>query len=201
MKNLIVRGPLWAFFVLSYAGSWLVWSPWWLLSQSGLGLLPFQLPPGAVQLIQLAGLLAGPFTAALIVTRVLDGTVRPLLRRIVQWRERPLSYLLALAAIPLALAAGVLAWPAGEASRPDIPGGVGLVGSLAIVFVICLVGGALEEEPGWRGFALPRLQQRLHPTTAALVTRWIRSRMSGTSRMCKVVAQPCRHSASDCWSA
>jgi uncharacterized protein len=55
---------------------------------------------------------------------------------------------------------------------PDLAalGGPGFLLSYAVSFVlIALVGGPLFEEIGWRGFALPRMQERMHPATAALV--------------------------------
>lgn len=58
-------------------------------------------------------------------------------------------------------------WPSGGAVATVR--GPALVVTLAITFVVFLVGGPLQEEPGWRGFALPRLQQRLQPTAAAIV--------------------------------
>ncbi len=40
---------------------------------------------------------------------------------------------------------------------------------VSVLFIPNLVGGPLGEEPGWRGFALPRLQRRLNPVNSALV--------------------------------
>lgn len=174
MTTLIRGHPLMAFFVLAYLGSWVLWSPWWL-SRSGIGLLPFQLPFSAAAGINQLGLFAGPFAAALLVTRIVDGrdASRGLLRRIVQWRAHPGWYLLALVAIPLATGIGYLLAP-GTSLAPEA-GGIALLGLLTTTYLIHLIGGPIQEEPGWRGFALPRLQERLHPMTAALVLGVIHS--------------------------
>lgn len=168
MTTLIRRRPLTTFFVLAYLGSWLVWSPWWL-SQSGIGILPFHLPYSAVAGINQLGLFAGPFGAALLVTRIVEGRdgVRALLRRIVQWRAHPAWYLLALVAIPLATGVGYLLMSEGSLSLEG--GGIAPLSLLMGNYLIYLLGGPIQEEPGWRGFALPRLQERLHPLSAALV--------------------------------
>lgn len=167
MSGLIKRRPLLAFFALAYLGSWVLWSPWWL-SRSGLGVLPFQLPLSAVQGINQLGLFAGPFAAAFVVTRVADGRegVRRFRRRFIQWRAHPMWWVLALVGIPLAAGVGYLLVP-GVAAAPA--GGVAVVGTLAVGYATLILGGPLQEEPGWRGFALPRLQERLHPMAAALL--------------------------------
>jgi len=174
MTALIRRRPLTAFFVLAYLGSWVAWSPWWL-SRSGIGVLPFQLPFSAVAGINQLGLFAGPFAAALLVTRIAEGRdgLRSLLRRIVQWRVHPAWYLLALVAIPLATGIGYLLAP-GTSLAPE-GGGLAALGLLTTTYLTYLLGGPIQEEPGWRGFALPRLQERLHPMTAALVLGVIHS--------------------------
>jgi membrane protease YdiL (CAAX protease family) len=168
MSPAIRRNPLTAFFVLAYLGSWLVWSPWWL-SQSGLGVLPIELPFSAIAGINQLGLFAGPFAAAFLVTHVTEGREgrRNLMRRIVQWRARPIWYFLALVAIPLAVGIGYFLAP-GRAL--EFEGGfTALMGVLASTYLIYLLGGPVQEEPGWRGFALPRLQERFHPMTSALI--------------------------------
>lgn len=168
MTALLARRPLTAFFILSYLGSWVAWSPWWL-SHSGVGLLPYELPFPAIAGINQLGLFAGPFAAALVLTRVTEGNqgISRFWRRIVQWRVHPGWYALALLVVPLAAGVGYLLAPT-AALRPE-GGGTAVLGVLVSTFVIYLIGGPFQEEPGWRGFALPRLQQRWHPITAALV--------------------------------
>lgn len=165
MTSGLARHPLTAFFVLSYLGSWVMWSPWWL-SQSGIGVLPFELPFVAVAGINQLGMFAGPFAAALLMTCLTEGRegARRFWRRIVQWRAHPGWYVLALVVIPLATGIGYLLSPTAD---PAFEGT--MLVTLTSAYVVYLLGGPFQEEPGWRGFALPRLQQRLHPMTSALV--------------------------------
>lgn len=162
------RYPLVAFFILAYLGSWIGWSPWWL-SQSGIGLLPFELPLAAVVGINQLGLFAGPFAAAFIVARATEGREGPrqLLRRIFLPRGRPFWWMLALIFIPIAVGLGYLLVSGFAFAAED--GGLKTFVVLAITYFVYILGGPLQEEPGWRGFALPRLQQRLHPLIAALI--------------------------------
>lgn len=168
MTSMLTRHPLAAFFVLAYLGSWIAWSPWWL-SQSGIGLLPIELSFSAIAGINQLGLFAGPFMAALLMTRLTEGRdgARRFWRRLVQWRARLLWWALALAAIPLAAGIGYLLRPGTTFVAEE--GGAAMLGLLTSTYLIYLLGGPIQEEPGWRGFALPRLQQRLHPVTAALL--------------------------------
>ncbi|MBK0418954.1 CPBP family intramembrane metalloprotease [Leucobacter sp. CSA1] len=165
---MLARHPLTAFFVLAYLGSWVTWSPWWL-SRSGLGLLPFELPFAAVAGINQLGLFAGPFAAALVMTGLTEGRegVRRFWRRIVQWRAHPGWYALALICIPFAAGIGYLVVPGVDGAFGGADASV--LGLLAGTYLVYLLGGPFQEEPGWRGFALPRLQHRLHPMAAALV--------------------------------
>lgn len=166
MRAFVLRRPLVSFFVLAYLGTWVLRSPWWL-SSSGLGLVPGTLPPASIPLFQQLGLFGGPFLAAFVITRVTEGPhgVRRLWRAMARFRVHPVAYAVALVAIPLVVAAAYLT---GGVPAAGGPLGPALIGGLLVTGVLFILGGPLQEEPGWRGFALPRLQQQLQPTVAAL---------------------------------
>jgi membrane protease YdiL (CAAX protease family) len=156
--------PLVAYFVLAYALSWIILVP------AGFGLLP----DSASVLAWLAPF--GPAVAAFIVTALTGGrpAVRQLLRRLVQWRVGVRWYLLVLLGIPLLELLGAFV-VLGSVPLDDIARNwpVIFTGYLpAVVYVAIFTG--LAEEPGWRGFALPRLQDRHGPllATAVLAVLW-----------------------------
>jgi membrane protease YdiL (CAAX protease family) len=110
----------------------------------------------------------GPFAAAALVTWLSGASVRDWLRSVAAWRASPRWYLAALA-VPIAIGVAV-----GVVLLTDT-GTIGgrMLGQLAafypvMVLVALLVGGG-QEEPGWRGFALPRLQERFDALTASLL--------------------------------
>jgi uncharacterized protein len=166
-KGLLARHPLVFFFIIAYAGTWLLELPY-VLSEDGSGLLPFSSP--VVQWMMPVSIFMGPFLAAFIMTGVTEGRegVGRFLRRFVLWRVGLGWYLFVLLGAPsiLALAAVLL------------PGALGSIEGLAplaplpllILFVfVFFLGGPLAEEPGWRGFALPRLQRLYGPLVGSLI--------------------------------
>jgi membrane protease YdiL (CAAX protease family) len=111
----------------------------------------------------------GPTLAAFLMTAVTEGRagILHLLRRYVLWRVGISWYLIVLLGIPALLLLTVLLLP-GAPSAFHVPGLFWLI--CPIVFLTVLVfGGPLGEEPGWRGFALPRLQQRSGPLVGTLL--------------------------------
>jgi membrane protease YdiL (CAAX protease family) len=156
VSSVVKRHPLITFFVLSYALSWLAWPVW------ALGLYPIS-PVFSF----------GPFLAALVVLAITNGKtgVGGLLRRMVRWRVGLRWYAVALL-LPagLALAATVLNILLGA----QVPSSAELGGwsALLLVFFVSLLipglGGAWEE-PGWRGFAFPRLQSGRSALFASLI--------------------------------
>ena len=91
LTRLIRRHPFIAFFVIAFAGSWIVLLPL-VLSQNGQGLLPYTLPalgpiPASYWFAALAAI-AGPTLASFVVTALTTGKagILQLLRRYVIWR-------------------------------------------------------------------------------------------------------------------
>jgi len=65
--------------------------------------------------------------------------------------------------VAIAVSVGAMGGPAPALS-------VAVLGTIAVEFVrVLFLGGPLEEELGWRGFALPRLQSRFSAWNAALL--------------------------------
>lgn len=149
--------PVSGFFVTAYALSW----SYWLVALGLLGhtSVLWYLPGGY-----------GPATAGLLLSGVLDGRagVRAYLRRIVHWRVDVRWYAAAVLGPPALVLAGVLlADPETDVLRLVTPS---FVLSVLVYFAFTVVVGAgLAEEPGWRGFALPRLQDRLGPTRGTVL--------------------------------
>ncbi len=154
-SSVVKQHPLVTFFVLAYALSWWAWIPYTL------GFFPNPVAS------------FGPFLAALLVLMVAHGKsgVVGLLRRMVRWRVGLRWYAVALL-LPagLALAATVLNVMLGARipSSAELGNWTGLLSTFAFVLLIPGLGGAWEE-PGWRGYALPRLQTGRSALFASLI--------------------------------
>jgi uncharacterized protein len=153
--RLVKRHPLITFFVLAYALSW------WPAILYALDLLPQPI----------VGF--GPFLAALVVLALTSGKsgIVGLLRRMVRWRMAPVWYAVALllpVAIALAAAAFNVMLGAQAPSSVELGGWTGLFSTFFILLLIPGLGGTWEE-PGWRGYALPRLQVGLSALLASLI--------------------------------
>ena len=168
-RNLLARYPVTCFFVLAYAFSWIVWSPW-VLGQDGAGLLPTRIGQTSQGVLNAAAIFAGPTLAALIVTAAADGKagVKALLRRVVLWRVRARWYLFALLGVPAIMLLGFAVYSGTAPDFAALGGPLYLVSYVLTFVVVIFLGGPLFEEIGWRGFALPRMQRRDGPLVAAV---------------------------------
>jgi uncharacterized protein len=156
--SLIRRYPLVSFFVLAYVLSW------WPAILYALDLLPQPI----------AGF--GPFLAALVVLAITQGKtgIVGLLRRMVRWRVAPVWYAVALLLpVAISLTAAVLNVLLGAQapSSVELGGWTGLFSTFFILLLIPGLGGTWEE-PGWRGYALPRLQVGRSALFASLIL-WV----------------------------
>src|SRR5215213_8518017 len=163
LRGPLIRHPLVSFFTLAYALTWLAWSPWFL-SESGVGLLPYD-AGGISDYLNTVALIVGPTLSAFIMAGVTEGRegVRRLLRRIVLWRVGIGWYLFVLVGIPaiIVLSTLVLSGALASFQASAVPSTVLLYVVAGPVFLF--VGGPVFEEIGWRGFALPRLQRLYGP--------------------------------------
>jgi uncharacterized protein len=168
-RSLLARHPLISFFVMAYAFSWIVWSPW-VLSEDGVGLLPFELSGATTGLLSAAAILLGPTLSGFIMTGITEGRegIRRLLHRIVLWRVGLRWYLFALIGVPVVMALGTVILPEGLSSLLGLGPGYVLT-YLSTYVLVVILGGPLFEEPGWRGFALPRLQPLHGPLVGTLI--------------------------------
>jgi len=102
----------------------------------------------------------GPFLAGFVMTNLIEGKegVQRLRHSMLQARAGWLWYALILLGIPALYLLGIVVQPGALASFHGLPPGY-LITYLINFVIIFLLGGPLGEEPGWRGFALPRVQK------------------------------------------
>src|SRR5688572_15253601 len=141
MKQFLKKYELSFFFLLTYVLSW--WS---------------------VPVLDGALIPQGPFFAALIIIALTMGILglREYWQRLNNWRAGwwyVIGPAIIVAYIGIAFAINLLLG-ATPTSLPKISAGV---------FVMLLLFGGHWEEPGWTGYALPKLQERFGGLTAALV--------------------------------
>lgn len=156
LRALVDARPVASFFVLAYAFSWIAWIPAIL---------------GTTGTLQVASIVVGSFGPAVaggVITWLDDESVGAWARQIVRWRVAPRWYLVAvvLPLVVVSVATVVMVLLDADVDLATLTGrGMAVLSSFVFV---ALVGGG-NEEPGWRGFALPRLQNHYAPVPATLV--------------------------------
>jgi membrane protease YdiL (CAAX protease family) len=147
------RHDLIAYLVLAFVLSWWTW-PFVLANPESVAMLPY-----------------GPIIAVFVVLALTRGWagVRELLLSIVRWRVGLGWYAVALL-LPVAILLVALYLTAlfGGAS-PTAADFAGLYALPLVFLTTTLINGPFTEEPGWRGFLLPRLQSEYSPLIASLI--------------------------------
>jgi membrane protease YdiL (CAAX protease family) len=167
LRGLMRQHPLFSFFFMAYAFSWIMVIPC-VLAEWGF------LPAPFFNLFFIIKAFAGPFLAAAIMVNITEGKegVARFRRRFVQVRAGWQWYLFILLAIPALFLLGIIIQPGAAASFQGLPRNsltYYLVYYLINFGIIFFFGGPLAEEPGWRGFALPRMQPRFGPLWGTLL--------------------------------
>ena len=180
-KGFITKNKILLFFVLAYAISWTCWIINLIIARGyDYGLDMVEIAGSAVLVVWVIcsiTALYGPVISAVLLTAFSEGKtgLRDFVRRIVKWRVGIQWYLMVLL-IPLTI---IIAIPVsinlyfGGTIQDTLQPQVGLLAAVInIIPYLILTGG--QEEPGWRGFAQPKLEERFNATIATLIigTLW-----------------------------
>jgi membrane protease YdiL (CAAX protease family) len=169
IKGFAAQHPILTFFGLLYVIVWLFYLPL-ILSQDGLGILPYHIPFPPV-LINFPASLIGSTGAGFLLAYLLDGRagMRLLRQRLFKWRIHVLWYAVMLVGIPLAALAGAtVTLGATPWTIMAQQGSAFLAAYLPDVLLIGILV-SIWEEGGLMGFALPRLQRQFGPLRASVL--------------------------------
>ncbi|HEX7555563.1 MAG TPA: CPBP family intramembrane glutamic endopeptidase [Leptolinea sp.] len=152
LRQVMQQHPLFSYFIMAYAFSWIMSIPF-ILSEWGILHGDFRI----VFIIKSFG----PFLAAYIMIAITEGKagLSDFRQRIKQTRAGWQWYLFILLGIPVLILLAICIQPGALASFQGFKPAI-LVSYPLFYLIVFFGGGPLGEEPGWRGFALPRLQQR-----------------------------------------
>ena len=172
MRSLAHRHPIGTFLAFVYSATALIFAvPF--LSKAGIGVIDLELP-GAAPFILLSAL--SLVVSAFVATALADGRsgVRDLRKRVFHFRVRPTWYPIALFALP-AVALVTAAVVSGGAPLAAIAADPAILVGVVLGAIVAFALVNWWEEAAWTGFALERLQPRLGPIGASVVTTWLQA--------------------------
>ena len=161
VRKWIEEHPVLAFFVGAYAITWGIWFP--VLTAIDRGWMAYNT---TAILVLVAGSFGPPVSAA-IVTYLTGGSLKSWFSQVLRWRVAPRWWLAAFG-LPLILYALMAVVPLLLGGRLNW-GEVNPLASIPLAYLNIFLWGGGNEELGWRGFALPYLQERYSALASSLI--------------------------------
>lgn len=152
------------FFGLTFFIAWGIWIPVILsLPPEESGPLP-----GRALLLASLGIFA-PTLAAILTTAITQGRagLTDLFARLFRWWAPARWYLVILVGVPAIFGLAMLVYT--QVMGQSVSFDASRWAAIFPILFFGLLGGPLGEELGWRGFALPRLQQHWNPINASIL--------------------------------
>ena len=153
LRQWIIEHPMISFVAMAYTFSWIFITPYILWE--------WHILSGDWTWIFTVKAYAGPFLAAYIMSRLIDGQAgaKNFWRKIWQWREGWQWYAFVFLVFPALYFLGLAFIPGALANFPSLTTR-DLISILPTFALVMFGGGPFQEEPGWRGFLQPRLMER-----------------------------------------
>ncbi|REL37734.1 CPBP family intramembrane metalloprotease [Rhodohalobacter sp. SW132] len=155
--------PLIYFFLIAFALAWTVMA---LPIAQNFGLLPDQLP---FEILLILGSWMPNIAAFIVIGFIIKrkGGIKALLKGWMKWKMHPGWYLLALSPVLFGFVTiFIFQWIYGYSPSTELfADPVAFIGLLVLITIT----GAMGEELGWRGFALPGLQLRMNALSASIL--------------------------------
>jgi membrane protease YdiL (CAAX protease family) len=167
IKHLIVKYPLESYFLFAFAITWILAVP---LIISNREILPFEIPQIWDYIVAM-----GPISAAFIITGITQGRsgVENLKSRLLRYRVGKIWIILALFSPILLYISVIVLLELLEMPLPTISEVLELPKLRNFSWIVTILLPALMygigEETGWRGFALPRLQENRSALSATFI--------------------------------
>jgi membrane protease YdiL (CAAX protease family) len=157
-ENPLRRNPLLSYFIIAYGFTWAFIFVFLIL---------LQIPLTGITNVPV---ILGPTVAGFVMTYVMEGHVGIIhfLRRFILWRVDILWYVIALLGPALVLNLGLAVQP-GALETFALPSAETVQGFPQFFILVLAIGGPLLEEPGWRGFALPRMEEKWGPLIGTII--------------------------------
>ena len=168
-SSILARKPILSFFVLTYIISWAIWTPIVIYYYRNPFPISFAETPVLLILCAFLGFF-GPTFSALIMAGLEGGSngIKKLFSGWRRWRVGIQWYLAILVSqIVIQLVATQLYITLSDVS-PNVTWSA-WYGVFPMFLQAALIGGAIAEETGWRGYALPRLMKTKSALTSSII--------------------------------